>query len=115
MTPSLSHHQVPQRALNMRTVSALTEVVSVACDDPLTAMMSAANREIRTMERQADERRRRARGARRILPRAQRAGRGPAVANRPTSRHAPHAQRDDGLPLRTGGANPPRAAEGVAL
>jgi hypothetical protein len=42
----------------MRTVSALTEVVSVACDDPLTAMMSAANREIRTMERQADERRR---------------------------------------------------------
>lgn len=43
----------------MRTVSALTELVDAACDDPLTAMMSAANREIRTHEREAADRRRR--------------------------------------------------------
>jgi hypothetical protein len=44
---------------NLRSVSGITESASLACDHQPTAMMSVANREIRTMERQADERRRR--------------------------------------------------------
>src|SRR5919201_3716767 len=59
MTSSLSHHWLLRFGPNVRSVSGITESASLACDHQPTAMMSVANREIRTMERQADERRRR--------------------------------------------------------